>query len=288
MSSKKNIKINNILVIGLGLIGASLCRSLKSISLYKKIYGHDTSKEVMQYALKNNYVDDIKIGLKEGISESDLIIICVPVHKINDILEVVKNYFNSEKVFTDTLSSKKSLLNFIDQKKFNNVNNFISSHPMAGTENFGIENSKSDLYDNSTTFICPLDFSDPCKIEKVNEMWKAINSKTTNLDIRNHDKYLAILSHAPHAISFALSKKTNEKELLKKLPWMYSKGSLSEILRVANSDSNAWASIFKDNQDNLAEYLEEYIQELKELKFSIMNGSVEELASYLKKSKPTK
>ena len=133
-----------------------------------------------------------------------------------------------------------------------------------------------------TTFICPLDFSDPCKIEKVNEMWKSINSKTTNLDIRNHDKYLAILSHAPHAISFALSKKTNEKELLKKLPWMYSKGSLSEILRVANSDSNAWASIFKDNQDNLAEYLEEYIQELKELKFSIMNGSVEELASYLK------
>ncbi|MEL0102457.1 MAG: hypothetical protein VW837_03125, partial [Gammaproteobacteria bacterium] len=68
MSSKKNIKINNILVIGLGLIGASLCRSLKSISLYKKIYGHDTSEEVMQYALKNNYVDDIKIGLKEGIS----------------------------------------------------------------------------------------------------------------------------------------------------------------------------------------------------------------------------
>ncbi len=55
MSSKKNIKINNILVIGLGLIGASLCRSLKSISLYKKIYGHDTSEEVMQYALKNNF-----------------------------------------------------------------------------------------------------------------------------------------------------------------------------------------------------------------------------------------
>ena len=93
MSKKNNTKINNILIIGLGLIGASLCRSLKNTSSYEKIYGHDLDKEVMQYALKNNYIDDLKTDVEEGINDSDLIIICVPVHKINDILDLVKKLF---------------------------------------------------------------------------------------------------------------------------------------------------------------------------------------------------
>ena len=283
-----DIKINNILVIGLGLIGASLCRSLKKSNCYKKIYGYDSDKDVMQYALKNDYIDDLKTDLDDGINESDLIVICVPVSKIKDILEVTKHYFNSEKIFTDTLSSKNSILNFIEENKYTNIDNFISSHPMAGTENFGIKNSKINLFDNSVIFVSPLDFSDPKKINVISEMWKFVNSKPTNLDIHNHDRYLTILSHAPHAISFALSKKTNEQELLKELPWIYTKGSLAEMIRVANSDPDSWLSIFKDNQDNLVEYIEEFIEELNELKLTISSKDQEQLLSYLNKSKPIK
>ena len=74
------------------------------------------------------------------------------------------------------------------------------------------------MFNNATTFICPFDFSELNKVKKVHEIWESIGSTTSTLNIHNHDRYLTILSHAPHAISFALSKKTNEQELLKNFP----------------------------------------------------------------------
>ena len=67
MLRKANTKINKVLVVGLGLIGASLCRDLKRNINYEKIFGYDSDKDVMNYALKNNYVDEIKEDLNEGI-----------------------------------------------------------------------------------------------------------------------------------------------------------------------------------------------------------------------------
>ena len=168
------------------------------------------------------------------------------------------------------------------------TNNFILSHPMAGTENFGIKNSEDNLFNNAVTFICPLDFSSLKNIEVVDNMWKSVNSNTSNLDVMNHDRILTVLSHAPHAISFALSKKTNEHALSKEMPWINDKGSLADMTRISNSDPDAWASIFKDNKENILEYLEEYIQELHELKSMISLKNSEDLVSYLKKSNPNK
>ena len=70
MSHKINIKIKKVLIVGLGLIGSSLCRDLKKNSSYEKIYGYDIDEDVMQYALNSNYVHGIKKNLKEGIEDS--------------------------------------------------------------------------------------------------------------------------------------------------------------------------------------------------------------------------
>ena len=110
MSEKNIIKVKKILVVGLGLIGASLCRDLKKKSKYEKIYGYDQDVDIMQFALDNNFVHDIKKDLNEGIANSDLIVLCVPVYSIINILDEIKIFFNSNKVFTDTLSSKSIIL----------------------------------------------------------------------------------------------------------------------------------------------------------------------------------
>ena len=82
MSEKNITKVKKILVVGLGLIGASLCRDLKKKSKYEKIYGYDQDVDIMQFALDNNFVHDIKKDLNEGIANSDLIVLCVPVYLI--------------------------------------------------------------------------------------------------------------------------------------------------------------------------------------------------------------
>jgi len=288
MSNNKNIQINKIFVVGLGLIGASLCRSLKNNQKYEKIIGYDCDKDVTDFAIKNNYVDEISQGIKAGINNSDLIVICVPVHQIKDILHILKDFFNTEKIFTDTLSTKNTLLEFMIKNNFSETKNFILSHPMAGTENYGIENSKDDLFAGAVTLISTLVDQNLDNINNVKDMWQSLDCNVVSIDSAIHDEYLSIISHAPHAISFALAKNTNAKYLTKKLPEVNSKGSLSDMIRIANSDPEAWANIFKDNQSNLIKYLDEYLEELSELKSMIASENIDDLVSYLKKSKPIK
>ncbi|MDA9896394.1 prephenate dehydrogenase [Gammaproteobacteria bacterium] len=288
MSNNKNIQINKIFVVGLGLIGASLCRSLKNNQKYEKIIGYDCDKDVTDFAIKNNYVDEISQGIKAGINNSDLIVICVPVHQIKDILHILKDFFNTEKIFTDTLSTKNTLLEFMIKNNFSETKNFILSHPMAGTENYGIENSKDDLFAGAVTLISTLVDQNLDNINNVKDMWQSLDCNVVSIDSAIHDEYLSIISHAPHAISFALAKNTNAKYLTKKLPEINSKGSLSDMIRIANSDPEAWANIFKDNQSNLIKYLNEYLEELSELKSMIASENIDDLVSYLKKSKPIK
>ena len=288
MSNNKNIQINKIFVVGLGLIGASLCRSLKNNQKYEKIIGYDCDKDVTDFAIKNNYVDEISQGIKAGINNSDLIVICVPVHQIKDILHILKDFFNTEKIFTDTLSTKNTLLEFMIKNNFSETKNFILSHPMAGTENYGIENSKDDLFAGAVTLISTLVDQNLDNINNVKDMWQSLDCNVVSIDSAIHDEYLSIISHAPHAISFALAKNTNAKYLTKKLPEINSKGSLSDMIRIANSDPEAWANIFKDNQSNLIKYLNEYLEELSELKSVIASKNIDDLVSYLKKLKPIK
>ena len=283
MAQKNNIKIKKVLVVGLGLIGASLCRDLKKNSNYEKIYGHDVDEATMSYALKNNYVHEIRKNLEEGIKDSDLIVLCTPVHAITKVLDVVKYFFNGDKVFTDTLSSKGSIFNFLNDNKLLDTKNFILSHPMAGTENFGISNSKENLFQEANTFICPLKFSDSDKYNEVKSLWNSVGSNTNNMITDNHDLLLTYLSHGPHVISFALS---NITPLFEDLPWTDTKGSLAEMIRVAKSDPEAWTNIFKDNQDNLINYINIYLSELELLKSILESKKQEDLLSYLKKSKP--
>ncbi len=279
-------KVKKILVVGLGLIGASLCRDLKNNSNYEKIYGYDIDIDVMQYAKDNNFVHDIKKDLNEGIKDSDLIVFCVPVHSISKVLEEIKFFFNSEKIFTDTLSNKSIILKFLNENKFSNIKNLILSHPMAGTEKFGIKNSQDNLFNEAVTFICSLKYSDMVKLNEVNKMWSSVNSQTINQDAYSHDRVLAVLSHGPHAISFVLSKLTNQKGLFEKIPWSNNKGSLAEMIRVANSDPASWLSIFYDNQDNLIDYIDEYVDELNKLKLILKSKKHKDLMSYLIASKP--
>ena len=286
MSEKNIIKVKKILVVGLGLIGASLCRDLKKKSKYEKIYGYDQDEDIMQFALDNNFVHDIKKDLNEGIVNSDLIVLCVPVYSIINILDEIKIFFNSDKIFTDTLSSKSIILKYLSDNKILNTKNFILSHPMAGTENFGIESSQENLFNEAATFICKLESSVDDKVDEVKAMWRSVNCNIICEDAINHDRVLAALSHGPHAISFALSKLANKKDLFNAMPWSKNKGSLAEMVRVANSDPVAWLSIFEDNQDNLISFINEYLEELNKLKSILKSKKHEELLNYLAASKP--
>ena len=118
---------NNILVVGLGLIGSSLSQSLIRSKKVGKVYGYDKDKEVISYAKEKKFINEEVNNLRDGIIESDIIIFSVPVSQIDSCLDEAKNFFNTEKVFSDTLSSKKLILDYFKVNNLKNISNFIFS-----------------------------------------------------------------------------------------------------------------------------------------------------------------
>ena len=101
-------------------------------------------------------------------------------------------------------------------------------------------------------------------------------------------KILSVVSHSPHILSFVLSNITNQHNLNNETPWIYSRGSLCDMTRIANSDPKAWSGIFSDNKENIIEYIDKYVLELNKLRSIINSNNDDDLVSYLTKSKPKK
>ena len=277
---------NNILVVGLGLIGSSLSQSLIRSKKVGKVYGYDKDKEVISYAKEKKFINEEVNNLRDGIIESDIIIFSVPVSQIDSCLDEAKNFFNTEKVFSDTLSSKKLILDYFKANNLKNISNFIFSHPMAGTENFGIKYSKHDLFLNSTSIICPMENSNLEFVEIIKSIWSYVGCNIFEMDVRSHDNILSAVSHAPHFISFALAKKINDMKYIENNPWILDKGSLSDMARIAKSDPQAWANIFLSNEKNLLEFIDDYIGELNLLKSKINSNDIEDIILFLKECNP--
>ena len=283
--SQKKIKYN-ILVVGLGLIGASLSQSLIRSKKVEKVYGYDKDKDVISYAKEKKFINEEVNNLRDGIIESDIIIFSVPVSQIDSCLDEAKNFFNTEKVFSDTLSSKKLILDYFKVNNLKNISNFIFSHPMAGTENFGIKYSKHDLFLNSTSIICPMENSNLEFVEIIKSIWSYVGCNIFEMDVRSHDNILSAVSHAPHFISFALAKKINDMKYIENNPWILDKGSLSDMARIAKSDPQAWANIFLSNEKNILEFIDDYIGELNLLKSKINSNDIEDIILFLKECNP--
>ena len=279
-----NKKIDNIFVIGLGLIGASLCRSLKESNQFKKIYGYDVNNEVSKIAIEKRYIDASVEKILDGIEKSDLIVFCVPVSEITTCLYQSNSFFNSEKIFTDTLSVKEKIIKYFLENDLSDINNFIYSHPMAGTENYGIKNSKKDLFTGSTSIICSMKNSSNEALDVVKKLWEFAGCKTSEIEIDYHDEILAAVSHIPHFISFSLSKKIVDLDFEDKYSWVYEKGSLADMLRISKSDPVAWANIFLSNKKYISKFINEYIEDLKLLDSNINSENIDNLISLLKKS----
>tara|TARA_Y100001936_G_scaffold92631_1_gene91208 strand:- start:2490 stop:3350 length:861 start_codon:yes stop_codon:yes gene_type:complete len=279
-----NKKIDNIFVIGLGLIGASLCRSLKESNQFKKIYGYDVNNEVSEIAIEKRYIDASVEKILDGIEKSDLIVFCVPVSEITTCLYQSNSFFNSEKIFTDTLSTKEKIIKYFLENDLSDINNFIYSHPMAGTENYGIKNSKKDLFTGSTSIICSMKNSSNEALDVVKKLWEFVGCKTSEIEIDYHDEILAAVSHIPHFISFSLSKKIVDLDFEDKYSWVYEKGSLADMLRISKSDPVAWANIFLSNKKYISKFINEYIEDLKLLDSNINSENIDNLISLLKKS----
>jgi len=274
------LSFKNILVVGLGLIGGSILKTIKELNIPLKVYGLDLDEEVTKDANNMGLINNIDNQLKR-IEEDCLIIFSVPSLSFERAFKLIEGSFNNEKViFTDTFSSKSKLLEFLEANT-KVSEKFIMSHPIAGSEKSGLANYNSLLFKDKLVVLSTLNGDkDNKKLNKVKNFWELLGSKVSIMDPLEHDKVFSKTSHLPHIIAFALMHYL-EKELGDKV-FKYSGGSLESYTRIASSDPLMWKDVTVSNKEAVLEAIKGFKSSLNEVSQLIDSEDEESILDYLR------
>ena len=274
------LSFKNILVVGLGLIGGSILKTIKDLNIPLEVYGLDLDEEITKKANNIGLINNIDNQLKK-VEEDSLIVFSVPSLSIERAFKLIEGSFNDEKViFTDTFSSKTKLLEFLESNT-KVGEKFVMSHPIAGSEKSGLANYNSLLFKDKLVVLSTLnEEEDNQKLSKVKNFWELLGSKVTILGPEEHDKVFSKTSHLPHVIAFALMHYL-EKELGNKV-FKYSGGSLESYTRIASSDPLMWKDVTVSNKEAVLEAIKGFKSSLNQMSKLIESEDEESILDYLR------
>lgn len=263
----------NISIIGLGLIGASIAKSIKKYTEHTVI-GFDTNIDVLNRAMADGSID--KIGDDNALGESDVTVIAIyPAATI----EFVKNkarYFKKGSIVTDTCGIKRDICKTLTDVADKNGFTFIGAHPMAGKETSGYESSDADLFKNAFMILVPQATSKEqvSVLEKLSyDMgFKGVTVSTPE----EHDRIIAYTSQLPHILACCY---ISDPDAVRHSG--FSAGSYKDVSRVATINAKMWRELFLQNSDYLTGHIDMLVENLNRMKTYIDNAEGDKLEKML-------
>lgn len=247
-------------IIGLGLIGGSLAISIRENEFAKRIIGVDSSNKNAEDALESRLVDEIT-NIETAVPLADLIIIAVPVDQTKLILPKVLDGINKNSTVIDVGSTKEGICRTADQH--HNRGNFVATHPIAGTENYGPLAAIPGLFNDKLSIICDCERSFDFAILRTERLYKSLGMKIINMKSKEHDLHAAYVSHLSHISSFTLGLTVLEIEKNEETIFELAGSGFASTVRLAKSSPDMWAPIFDQNSKHLLEALNAYIKNLQ-------------------------
>ena len=269
--------MNNVFVVGVGLIGGSLCLDIKKMFPKVKIYGIDSSVDNLDLAVKLNLID-YKTSL-DNLNKADLVLISTPVDVANKIIIDVLNTINSKSLVIDFGSTKTNICSKVKNHK--KRKNYLASHPIAGTEFSGPKAAFSGLFSNKTIILCDTEKTDTNLLTTAENLFRNMQMNIRYMDSLSHDKHIAYVSHLSHISSFMLGKTVMDKEKNENNIFDMAGSGFESTVRLAKSSPEMWAPIFELNKENIVESLEEYIMNLNSFKNLLQNDNFGELKNQM-------
>lgn len=253
----------NILICGLGLIGASLAKTLKKNTNHT-VLGWNRTESVTEKALRDGVID--KTGdIDSLMAEADITFVNFYPEAIVPFILEHKNSFKKDSVVTDSCGIKTKICRAMEKEKLDFY--FIGAHPMAGREVGGYDNSLDNLYDNASFIVTPVDGTPRNKVDALVGLAENMGfARTVVTTPEHHDEMIAFTSQIAHvlACSYVLSPLAPSHA-------GYSAGSYRDVSRVARINADMWADLFIDNKEALVKEIDDLVSNLMQFKYNIVN-----------------
>ena len=283
--------INNLCVIGTGLIGGSFCLALKQVGACKNITGAGRSEETLQKAQQLKIIDAYETDIMKAVKDADVIFVSVPLGATQTVFEKIeaglKQAGNQHAVITDAGSSKVRVQQMANNVFGVNARRFVAGHPIAGTENSGPDAAFPELYKNRRVILTPTDNTDEDAIKLVTTLWQKTGASVETMDAEHHDKVLAATSHLPHVLAFGLVHCLENMDDVEDI-FRFAAGGFRDFTRIASSDPVMWRDICLNNQEPILEMMQRYREELDMLYNALESADGEKLIEVFQHAKNTR
>lgn len=271
--------MEQVVIIGLGLIGGSLARDLKNSGDYR-IVGMDENEQHCQQALSLGLIDEV-VTL-DWVKKADWVIIAVPVNYLPSIAVAVLDRIKEDAIVFDVGSIKQPLCKAVENHP--KRTQLVALHPIAGTEYSGPTAAIAQLFNNKLLIICEPVRSNAIILEKTIQLWKMLGARIHFMEPKEHDKHLAYVSHLSHISSFMLGKTVLEIEKDERQIFNLAGSGFESTVRLAKSSPTTWTPIFLQNREHVLKSLDEYIANLTEFRTLIQQQEAEMLTSIIQQT----
>ncbi len=274
----------NVFIIGIGLIGGSLAKDIRTLYPQAKLYGIDSNEAHLKEALSLNIIDETA-GLNDLIN-ADWVVVAVPVNVALLLVPKVLDKIASHTLVLEVGSTKAALCKAVSNHK--NRRNLLATHPIAGTEFSGPKAAHNHLFKGKTNIICEIDKTAFSIQEVALAFFAALEMRIRYMKPKAHDKHIAYVSHLSHISSFMLGKTVIEKEKNERDIFDLAGSGFESTVRLAKSSPAMWTPIFQQNKKQITSSLDEYIKNLIHFKKLIEEDQYEPIFKELESTNKIK
>ncbi len=276
--------INRLCIIGVGLIGGSLALALRRAGGVHEVVGTGRNRDNLDKAVERKVIDYYESNAAKAVKDADVVVLAVPLGAMQSVCEQIVDSMAPTTVLTDVGSAKASVVKAV-RAAFGEVpEGFVPGHPIAGTEQSGVEAAFAELYDNRRVILTPVQRTRKSATDTVRAMWESAGAIVEEISVEHHDEVLAATSHLPHMLAYglvdSLARMGDHDEIFR-----FAAGGFRDFTRIASSDPIMWRDICISNREPLLRMIERYQEDLRIISAAIDHQDGEALLEIFKRAK---
>ncbi len=270
-----------VALLGTGLIGGSIGLALTRAGI--SVRGYDAAPEVAALAAELGVVAVVADSITDAVTGADVAIVAVPVGRVAEV--AVAALDAGAPAVTDVGSVKAVVVDAVRRARPELASRFVGGHPMAGSEQDGLDGASEDLFAGATWVLTPTAETDLAAHTAIRSVIGRLGAEVVELPPEQHDALVAVVSHVPQLAATTLmnvaTERSDEHQLLMRL----AAGGFRDMTRIAAGHPAIWPDICTANRDAILAALDAYREALDEVRALVASSDGEGLLETLERGR---
>jgi len=269
---------SRIAIVGVGLLGASVAKSIRRQIADLSVVGVVRDPSKRQSLIDSGIIDSATDSLSDACRDADVVIVATPVDRIADFVRRAANDSPSDCLITDVGSTKQGIVSAVGEDALA-TKKFVAAHPIAGSEKTGADHATETLFDGKVTILTPSEKTPPEWVGKAETFWQLTGCRTSRLRPDEHDLVMAAVSHVPHLASSAVARLVDESSA------DFVGSGWCDITRVAAGDPGLWLAICQENRTAIEQQLAKFADSINACRRMLIENDDAALLRWLEEAK---